>query len=79
MTALFTIPESEYLTGPFKTKEQEQKTSSTNFREKVLLHKIGMPEKFSYWENKDQIPDTLEITTNKRLRLFSKTKRYSIF
>lgn len=79
ITRLFDITETEYLPSQYRTKEQEQRTSSNNFREKVLLQKIGIPEKFSYWVNKDQIPDALEITTNKRLTLFSKTKRYSIF
>lgn len=74
-----TIPVAEYLPNQFKTMEQEQKSPSSTFKEKVLLQKIGMPEKFSYWIDKNQIPDTLEITTNKRLRLFSKTKRYSFF
>ncbi|TPR53186.1 hypothetical protein [Apilactobacillus kunkeei] len=60
-------------------KENEQKSSSYNFEGTWLFPKNGMCMECSYWIDKNELPDTLEITTNKRLRLFSKTKRYSIF
>lgn len=66
------------ITDNFGTKEHEQKSGSNNFSGKRLLSKIGTTVEFSYWIDKDQIPDTVEITTNKRLRLFSKIKKYSI-
>ncbi|MCK8619680.1 hypothetical protein LNP09_01675 [Apilactobacillus kunkeei] len=67
------------LTAPKGSEEYEIHSNSDNFNGTLLLSKVGIPTYYSYWINKDQVPDTLKITANKRLRLFSKTKRYSIF
>lgn len=70
---------TSYLTAPKGSEEYEIHSNSDNFNGTRLLSKVGITTYYSYWINKDQVPDTLKITANKRLRLFSKTKRYSIF
>lgn len=67
------------LAAPKGSEEYEIHSNSDNFNGTRLLSKVGITTYYSYWINKDQVPDTLKITANKRLRLFSKTKRYSIF
>ena len=72
-------PIPELSSNIYLTKQGLQKSESENFYGNWLLPKNGTHITCSYWIDRDQIPDTLEITTNKRLRLFSRTKQYYIF